>query len=37
MPAVWVALAGLVSFGAVGFLDDYTKMRSKRNLGLTAR
>src|ERR1700724_246970 len=32
-PAVWVALAGLVSFGAVGFLDDYTKMRNKRNLG----
>ena len=22
-PAVWVALAGLLSFGAVGFLDDY--------------
>ncbi len=36
-PAVWVALAGLVSFGTVGFLDDYTKMRNKRNLGLTAR
>ncbi|MDP9113626.1 MAG: phospho-N-acetylmuramoyl-pentapeptide-transferase [Acidobacteriota bacterium] len=35
-PAVWVALAGLVSFGSVGFLDDYTKMRNKRNLGLTA-
>jgi len=37
VPAVWVALAGLISFGAVGFLDDYTKMRNKRNLGLTAR
>jgi phospho-N-acetylmuramoyl-pentapeptide-transferase len=36
-PAVWVALTGLVSFGAVGFLDDYTKLRNKRNLGLTAR
>jgi phospho-N-acetylmuramoyl-pentapeptide-transferase len=36
-PAVWVALAGLVTFGAVGFLDDYTKVRNKRNLGLTAR
>jgi phospho-N-acetylmuramoyl-pentapeptide-transferase len=36
-PAVWVALAGLVSFGGVGFLDDYTKIRNKRNLGLTAR
>jgi phospho-N-acetylmuramoyl-pentapeptide-transferase len=37
VPAVWVALAGLLSFGAVGFLDDYTKTRNKRNLGLTAR
>ena len=37
VPAVWVALAGLISFGAVGFLDDYTKTRNKRNLGLTAR
>src|SRR5579859_1301105 len=36
-PAVWVTLAGVISFGAVGFLDDYTKMRNKRNLGLTAR
>jgi phospho-N-acetylmuramoyl-pentapeptide-transferase len=36
-PAVWVALAGLVSFGTVGFLDDYLKVRRKRNLGLTAR
>ena len=37
VPAVWVALAGLVSFGAVGFLDDYSKVARKRNLGLTAR
>src|SRR5579862_2497809 len=36
-PAVWVALAGLVSFGAIGFLDDYSKVRRKRNLGLTVR
>ena len=36
-PAVWVALLGLVSFGAIGFWDDYTKMMRKRNLGLTAR
>src|SRR5713101_2038238 len=34
-PAVWVALAGLISFGAIGFLDDYAKLRRKRNLGLT--
>jgi phospho-N-acetylmuramoyl-pentapeptide-transferase len=36
-PAVWVALTGLVSFGAIGFWDDYTKLRKKRNLGLTAK
>ena len=35
--AVWVALAGLVGFGAIGFWDDYTKVKHKRNLGLTAR
>ncbi|PYT17311.1 MAG: phospho-N-acetylmuramoyl-pentapeptide-transferase [Acidobacteria bacterium] len=36
-PAVWVALSGLVSFGAIGFWDDYLKVRRKRNLGLKAR
>jgi phospho-N-acetylmuramoyl-pentapeptide-transferase len=35
--AIWVALTGLVTFGAVGFWDDFTKVRRKRNLGLTAR
>lgn len=34
---VWLALFGLVSNGAIGFYDDYTKVRGKRNLGLTAR
>jgi len=37
VPAVWVALTGLVSFGAIGFWDDYTKVARKRNLGLTPR
>jgi phospho-N-acetylmuramoyl-pentapeptide-transferase len=37
VPAIWVALTALVLFGAVGFLDDYSKVRKKRNLGLTAR
>jgi len=37
VPAVWVALTGLVSFGGIGFWDDYTKVRKKRNLGLTGR
>jgi phospho-N-acetylmuramoyl-pentapeptide-transferase len=36
-PAVWVALVGLVTFGAIGFWDDYAKIKRKRNLGLTAR
>ncbi len=34
--AVWVALAGLMSFAAIGFWDDYTKVARKRNLGLTS-
>jgi phospho-N-acetylmuramoyl-pentapeptide-transferase len=37
VPAVWVALFGLASFGAIGFWDDYTKVTKKRNLGITGR
>ena len=37
VPAVWVAQIGLLSFGAIGFWDDYLKVCRKRNLGLTAR
>jgi phospho-N-acetylmuramoyl-pentapeptide-transferase len=36
-PAVWVCLAGLTLFGIVGFLDDYLKVKRKRNLGLTVK
>ncbi len=36
-PTIWVAMAGVVTFGAIGFWDDYTKVAKKRNLGLTAR
>ncbi|MBX9603775.1 MAG: phospho-N-acetylmuramoyl-pentapeptide-transferase [Bryobacteraceae bacterium] len=36
-PYVWLAMLGLVSFGAIGFYDDYTKVKRMRNLGLTAR
>src|SRR5881409_449531 len=32
---VWVALLGLVSYGAIGFFDDYTKILRRRNLGFT--
>jgi phospho-N-acetylmuramoyl-pentapeptide-transferase len=34
---VWIAMLGLVGFGTVGFLDDYSKIAKKRNLGMTAR
>ena len=34
---IWLALAGLAGFGAIGFIDDYAKMRKSQNLGLTAR
>ena len=34
---VWVAVLATVGFGAIGFLDDYTKLARRRNLGLTAR
>jgi phospho-N-acetylmuramoyl-pentapeptide-transferase len=36
LPSIWVALTGLISFGAVGLLDDYLKIRRKHNQGLTA-
>ena len=32
-----VILAVFICFGAVGFLDDYTKVSKKSNLGLTAK
>ncbi len=34
---VWVAVFALVSFGLVGFIDDYQKVKRRQNLGLTAR
>jgi phospho-N-acetylmuramoyl-pentapeptide-transferase len=34
---IWLALLGLLGFGAIGFIDDYAKIARKRNLGLTAR
>jgi phospho-N-acetylmuramoyl-pentapeptide-transferase len=36
-PFVWIILFSTLSFGLVGFLDDYLKMVHKRSLGLTAR
>ncbi len=34
---IWIAMFGLLSFGAIGFYDDFTKVKKMRNLGLTAR
>jgi phospho-N-acetylmuramoyl-pentapeptide-transferase len=36
-PYLWVALFGTLSFGAIGFWDDYLKLRRQKNLGLTGR
>jgi phospho-N-acetylmuramoyl-pentapeptide-transferase len=36
-PLVLVALAGMTSFGIIGFVDDWQKLVKKQNLGLTAR
>jgi len=36
-PYVWIALLGMLGFGAIGFWDDFAKTSKKRNLGLTAR
>lgn len=34
---LWLILAVTLAFGAIGFWDDYQKLRRKKNLGLTAR
>ena len=36
-PYVWIAMFSLVSFGLIGFIDDYAKIRRKQNEGLTVR
>src|ERR1039457_866780 len=34
---VWIAVLTLLAYGAIGFVDDYSKVAQHRNLGLTAR
>jgi phospho-N-acetylmuramoyl-pentapeptide-transferase len=34
---VWIAIGALVTFGWIGFLDDYAKVTHRRNLGLSGR
>ena len=36
-PYVWLLMAGTLAFGAIGFADDYLKIRKKHNRGLTGR
>ncbi len=36
-PYLWIALFGLLGFGAIGFWDDYAKVRRGSNLGLSGR
>ena len=34
---VWIAMFSIVAFGAIGFWDDYAKLRRKQNLGISGR
>jgi phospho-N-acetylmuramoyl-pentapeptide-transferase len=36
-PSVWTAIAALLGYGWIGFLDDYSKVTKHRNLGLTGK
>jgi phospho-N-acetylmuramoyl-pentapeptide-transferase len=36
-PFVWLVMLATLSYGAIGFADDYIKVIHRRNLGLTAR
>ena len=36
-PFVWLLIFSSLAYGAIGFADDYMKIRKKRNLGLTTR
>jgi phospho-N-acetylmuramoyl-pentapeptide-transferase len=34
---IWIVVLSTIAFGAIGFIDDYSKVVRKRNLGLTGR
>lgn len=36
-PYVWLALGVTISFGIIGFIDDYRKLTRKNSIGLTGR
>ena len=33
---LWIAIFALLAFGVIGFIDDYSKVTKRRNLGLTS-
>src|SRR6185295_5671765 len=34
---VWIAVGTILGYGAIGFADDYLKVKRRHNLGLTGR
>ncbi|MHB8734577.1 MAG: phospho-N-acetylmuramoyl-pentapeptide-transferase [Terriglobales bacterium] len=36
-PFIWIAMFSVAAYGGIGFLDDYAKLRKRRNEGLTSR
>jgi phospho-N-acetylmuramoyl-pentapeptide-transferase len=34
---MWLAVVSTLAYGAIGFADDYLKIKNRRNLGLTGR
>jgi phospho-N-acetylmuramoyl-pentapeptide-transferase len=34
---VWIAVSAILAYGAIGFADDYLKVKRRHNLGLTGR
>jgi len=36
-PYIWLSIFSLLAFGVIGFMDDYSKISRKRNLGLTVK
>lgn len=37
VPYVWIAVFATLAFGAIGFADDYLKIKRQHNLGLTGK
>src|SRR3954469_5298106 len=34
---VWIAVGAMLAYGAIGFADDYLKIKRRHNLGLTGK